>query len=631
LRIEQLEDRLVPAVVIWEGGGDGINWSDARNWSTLSLPTVNDDVIIDAPAGVTVQHASGADAVRSLRSESPFTINGGSLNTVQTSAIHNTLTLAGLTTLIVDGDLDVRAFDHQSGTLTGTGNVTIERSWQWSSGGQSGTGHTVLRGTADLNGGFSSMIDGRTIDNFGVANLTGQGITFFHDTIWNNMPGSIFSMAGGASLHNFFAESALFNNDGIIQKIGDATNSDFDIRLQDRGYLMVSTGTLSIHSGGSTGGTIDIEAGAVLAINAIHRFPEGTRVYGDGTVRVGDFTLSLFDGVTVPNLLITGGTVVLSGLVEVQSLTQSNGTVTGSGTLQVDGDWTWTGGTQGGAGHTVLLGTATLSGGFFSRIDGRTIDNHGLVGVAGTDGFTFVNASTWNNWAGSFFYVGGSGSLGNFFADRAEFYNAGLIQKAGDSGNFTIDLPFRNSGTVDVETGTLLLPRGGSSTGNFNAGPGATVALSGGTFSFEDGTFLSGAGVTRLRNGTLVVNATVSGSNFALEGGTMRLTRMGVLSLSGDYTQAPVATLSIDIAGLVPGVDFGQLNVGGTAMLDGTLAINLTAGYRPDTGDRFQILTFGSRGDPPSNFARMSGLDLGGGRRLDPVFDDNSLTLVTVG
>ena len=111
----------------------------------------------------------------------------------------------------------------------------------------------------------------------------------------------------------------------------------------------------------------------------------------------------------------------------------------------------------------------------------------------------------------------------------------------------------------------------------------------------------------------------------------MRLTRMGVLSLSGDYTQAPVATLSIDIAGLVPGVDFGQLNVGGTAMLDGTLAINLTAGYRPDTGDRFQILTFGSRGDPPSNFARMSGLDLGGGRRLDPVFDDNSLTLVTVG
>ena len=38
LRLEALEDRATPAAVSWDGGGDGTNWTDARNWAGDVLP-----------------------------------------------------------------------------------------------------------------------------------------------------------------------------------------------------------------------------------------------------------------------------------------------------------------------------------------------------------------------------------------------------------------------------------------------------------------------------------------------------------------------------------------------------------------------------------------------------------------
>ena len=57
------------------------------------------------------------------------------------------------------------------------------------------------------------------------------------------------------------------------------------------------------------------------------------------------------------------------------------------------------------------------------------------------------------------------------------------------------------------------------------------------------------------------------------------------------------------------------------ASLDGNLTIHLLD-FTPSPGDAFQILTFGTRGDPPTDFASE---DLPAG--LTPVFGPNSLTL----
>jgi hypothetical protein len=54
--------------VYWTGSGDGVNWTDPANWSGDFVPTEADDVTINAPGSLTVQIASGSQAVHSLTS-----------------------------------------------------------------------------------------------------------------------------------------------------------------------------------------------------------------------------------------------------------------------------------------------------------------------------------------------------------------------------------------------------------------------------------------------------------------------------------------------------------------------------------------------------------------------------------
>jgi hypothetical protein len=44
---ELLEDRLAPSAVSWTGGAGTLNWTDAKNWSTGTVPTSADDVTIN--------------------------------------------------------------------------------------------------------------------------------------------------------------------------------------------------------------------------------------------------------------------------------------------------------------------------------------------------------------------------------------------------------------------------------------------------------------------------------------------------------------------------------------------------------------------------------------------------------
>ena len=101
----------------------------------------------------------------------------------------------------------------------------------------------------------------------------------------------------------------------------------------------------------------------------------------------------------------------------------------------------------------------------------------------------------------------------------------------------------------------------------------------------------------------------------------------GMLTISGDYTQTSTGVLSLKIGGYNAGTDFDQLNVTGTATLDGTINISLLNGFMPAPGDGFQILTFGA---VTGDFATYNGLDLGGGLSFAPVYDSDSLTLMVM-
>ncbi len=68
LQIERLEDRWLLAVVNWDGGGDGINWTDPLNWDTNALPGSDDDVVIDVAGTPTIRLASGTHQINSILS-----------------------------------------------------------------------------------------------------------------------------------------------------------------------------------------------------------------------------------------------------------------------------------------------------------------------------------------------------------------------------------------------------------------------------------------------------------------------------------------------------------------------------------------------------------------------------------
>src|SRR5262245_52112143 len=76
-----LTSALASAQVTWTGGGDGISWNDAANWSSSTIPAATDDVVLDnstVPGSYDVTLPSGAVSV-SVKS---ITISPGAGNNI---------------------------------------------------------------------------------------------------------------------------------------------------------------------------------------------------------------------------------------------------------------------------------------------------------------------------------------------------------------------------------------------------------------------------------------------------------------------------------------------------------------------------------------------------------------------
>jgi hypothetical protein len=356
------------------------------------------------------------------------------------------------------------------------------------------------------------------------------------------------------------------------------------------------------------------------------------------------------DSVIDDSLIFTGGTFTNSGNLDLQALIQTGGftTFTGPGTVTIETQWTWSDGTMSGPGHTVLNGTADLSGGFFTALDNRTVDNHGSASIAPGDGITFKNNAVWNNDADGTFVLRGAASLENFFAGTAAFNNAGLLQKTG-TGTAAVNIALNNTGTVDVQTGTLTLTTGTSS-GTFDLEDNSVLNVNDAftpPYSLTDGAAVIDTGT--LQVGTfdaLNVSGGVSVENLALSGGTVTalpgssltvdnlavtggtLTGAGTVTVNGNFTWNG-GTLS----GTGPTFLEGTSNVGGafttlsgaTVYNDGTatfngggISFNGKAAWNNDPGGTtflqgaFPLGSFGNPSASFNNFGLLRKPDPGG-------------------
>src|SRR5688572_14382897 len=127
-RVEPLESRRLLAAVSWDGGGDGLNWTDPINWSTNALPGPADDVTIDVPGSPTIRYWGGVqpDTINSLNCAEAFRMVLGKLDIAADSVMSGPVTLDG-GHLYGDGDMSItHSLNLSGGILVGDGATRIE-------------------------------------------------------------------------------------------------------------------------------------------------------------------------------------------------------------------------------------------------------------------------------------------------------------------------------------------------------------------------------------------------------------------------------------------------------------------------------------------------------------------------
>jgi hypothetical protein len=271
-------------------------------------------------------------------------------------------------------------------------------------------------------------------------------------------------------------------------------------------------------------------------------------------------------------------------------------------------------GSTGGTTELVIGGNVTLSGG-------------GTLSMSNSSGNALLSSSggaTLTNAAGH--TIEGSGSLGG---GAMSLDNQGTVL-ANQSNPLSIDPGghniVTNSGTFQVNGGSTLQVSGNFTTagtvniGQANSPSGSLLQMVGAHDYLQTGglTNLATAGSTlavaagqavQIQGGTLQGSGTIEG-NLVNAATVHPGDGPGILTVTGNYSQSAAGILDVQIGGADPGTGFAQLNIGGTAALDGMLELSLINGFTPFTGETFVILTSG-------------GLS---GRFLDNIIQDGNVT-----
>jgi len=215
-----------------------------------------------------------------------------------------------------------------------------------------------------------------------------------------------------------------------------------------------------------------------------------------------------------PLTLNAASTVTSTGFFAAANSIQGTGSITNNGTM------TWSNGTLSIPSVTNNTVNFTISGANPKTLNGTTLTNSAAGAMSWSGGaLNFMNAGGINN-AGTFLIavdhiVGDAGSGG-------AFVNSGTFTKQGVSGSTTFNVPFNHTGgQVNVQNGFLTLSGGGSATAPIDISAGKKILVSG-AYTFGAGVTLTGTGKVEVgAGGTLTVNTALNFPGLHLTGGTV--------------------------------------------------------------------------------------------------------------
>ncbi len=502
--------------------------------------------------------------------------------------ISGTVSVAGpAVTFSGGGSLNITT----NGTLAGGGTLTATSPIHWSGGYMSGAGVTNANGGLSIDGSFS-YLDTRTLNIGGTASLTGSasaliGYLYLSNGATVNVKNSgTFDSGWSANYDNYVAlytgTNVAFNNDGTFTRSVGTGTTHVSIPFNNTNMVTVHAGTLSLTGGGTESGSFQVSSGAALEIGGSGTtFAAGSSLSGQGNINItGTATI------TAPLLNYSGGGSL--------SLTNT-GTINGAGTLTATSPIHWSGGTMSGSGITNANGGLSIDGSF-NYLDTRTLNIGSTASLSGSGsalaGYLYLSNNAVINITNSgTLDTGWSLNYNNAIAPYSgtgTVNNSGTFTRSVGNGTTFVQVPFNNSNIVSVQAGTLEFDGGGTETGAFQVGPGATLAIGGTAMTFAAGSSLSGLGNINI-NCTATITApllTYSG------GGSLNLTSNGAIGSGGTLTAAsPIhwtggymsgtgitnANGGLSIDGVFNFLDTRTLNINGPASLSGS-ANNMT-GY----------------------------------------------------
>ncbi|AMK78526.1 hypothetical protein A1342_13350 [Methylomonas methanica] len=500
------------------------------------------------------------------------TLNGGTLNLNNAGNIDNAIVLG-----VGNGTISVtNGAGTLSGNITGTGSLT-----------KTGGPLLTLSGTNDYSGGTTvrgagiSVASGANLGTGAVAleaNLTITGTATVGNAIAINADATITN-ASAVTLSGVLSGSSALTKAGAgtLTLTGSNTHT---------GAVTVSAGGLTLTGGSSIGDSsaVTVSSGTTMTL-------------GGGNETIGSLTGA--GNVVLGYRLTVGGDNTSTNFSGVISGSGNGLTKTGSGTLMLTGNNTYTGSTS------VAAGMLTAN-----RVGGALADTT-AVSVASGATFTAWTDETIGSIAGAGNVSLNSGTLtvgGNGTSTEL----SGVISGAGDlgkagSGTFALSGSNTYTGSTTVSAGTLEA-KNAAALGTVGAG---TTVSSGAALAVQGGI-------------TLAETLTLNGNGLSGTGALVNVS--GINTLSGGVTLGADSTVdttagSLTLSGAVSG-GFALSKLG-----SGTLIMSATSNYTGGTNvSAGTLLVTGSLG-ATSGLSVASGATLGGTGSIFAASSSNNLTI----
>lgn len=615
------------ATRVFTGGinGSGEDWSLSSNWQDQLMPVEGDSADLGS-------HDVVLDGILAHLAD----FNGsGKLS------VYGALSFSALSSV---GHLAILSSGFSSGLLAGTGSVnTNSLTWYGGQVGFGALGGGVtlnVNGNATLKNENGIALFGSTLNLNGWTTWTSY--MFFDPNIQLSRaapsgPASTINIADGSWFDDFdtgliqtrtryikaesFADGVV-NNAGVYAKSG-VGSTIIQSAFNNTGVVLVYGGSLALTGLGQSAGGFSTLPGATLRVTGGSNTLSGaianagtlsfdggdttiTGSYSGGgsIVKAGYGTLTVGGSWVLPSLTVSGGIFVTNGKVDTGTLLMSDyGTLAGTGTVDT-GSLSWSGGRLGiwdasGPAVTVNVRGGTAIGPYgFALTGGSTLNLNG--GTQWASGYSDIviegpvqagTASTLNIAAGTQFTDEGNGTDNRYVSARrflgvavgppgGVVNNAGSWVRSAGNGTTFVETVFNNSGSVNVNAGTLDLGGSGTSTGSFSILAGATLNFSGGSYTL--GGAVDNAGALSFGGGTTVLAGRYDG------GGSM-FVNGGKLAVLGTPVPGPFHVLGIGVNG-----------VGGQLVVTGAGAQFEMVGVNP-------VLQVGALGNAIPSFSVLAG------------------------